>query len=139
MEGKKERYIGTVGVRIAKGIGVGFLLFVLLMSLGAFLTERGTMGEGVVYPFVIACAVLSGFLSSLLMLGAMRSLLSGVVVGGGVFALCLIFAVLLDSELQISLHSLRLAAAMMCGGALAALPQRGRKGTRRVRRARVRR
>ncbi len=139
MEGKKERRIGTIGVRIARGIGVGFLLFVLLMSLGAFLTERGTMGEGMVYPFVIVCAVLCGFLASLLLLGTMRSVLSGAVVGAGVFVLCLIFAVLLDNELQVSLHSLRLAAAMICGGALAALPYRKGKRGKRMRRARVRR
>lgn len=139
MEGKKERSIGTTGVRIAKGIGVGFLLFVLLMSLGAFLAERGTMGEGMVYPFVIVCAVLCVFLSSLLLLGAMRSVVSGLAVGAGIFVLCLIFALLLDNELQVSLHSLRLAAAMMCGGVLAALPGRGRRGVKRSRRVRVHR
>ncbi|MBQ2830275.1 MAG: hypothetical protein IJF15_04535 [Oscillospiraceae bacterium] len=139
MDGKKERRVGTIGVRIAKGVGVGFLLFVLLMSLGAFLTERGTLREGAIYAYVMVCAVLCGFLGSLLLLGAMRSVLSGTAVGAGVFVLCLIFAVLLDNELQVSLHSLRLAAAMVCGGVLAGLPYRGKRGAKRMRRVRVRR
>lgn len=139
MEGKKERRGGTLGVRIAKGIGVGFLLFIFLMGLGAFLTERGTMGEGAVYAFVIVAAVLCGFFGALLSLGAMRSVLAGAAIGVGVFVLCLIFALLLDNQLQVSLHSLRLAAAMACGGVLAALPRRGRRGVSRPHRVRVRR